>query len=192
MFAGTRIPHLRRQRSMLTVPQQALYKALIRAVGPQTLVILTHVNLGHIVQRTYDEATYQTQWPHICRQWLDFVLCDPADFTPVLAVKLETRNQRRHRFDRERTRPTERDITEAILTRAKIPLLRLMAVDDYDFAPVMNQIRHLLLRVLANEKRNKLHPQSDTEEIYIKDLDGEIATSRAGGDPTTAFTRSER
>lgn len=192
MLSGTRIPYLRRQRSMLTLPQQALYKALTRAVGPQTLVILTRVNLGHLVQRTYDEATFRTQWQEICRQWLDFVLCDPTGFTPVLAIKLETRNERRHRFDRERTRPTERDITEEVLTRGKIPLLRLMAVDDYDFAPVMNQIRHLLLRVLANEKSNSLMPQSDAEEIYIEDLDGEINKSRGGRQPPTTVTRSDR
>jgi hypothetical protein len=192
MFAGTRIPHLRRQKSLLTLPQQALYKTLIRAVGPETLIVLTRINLGHLVQRPNDNPNYRAHWQYISNQWIDFVLCNPAGFTPVLAIKLETRAERRQRLERARTHPNERDTTEEILSGAKIPLLRLMAVNDYDFAPVMNEIRRLLFSVLANEKQNNLMRQPDTGEIYIKDLDGEIDKSPGERAPPTPFTRSGR
>ncbi len=192
MFAGTRIPNLRRQKSLLTLPQQAFYKTLIRAVGPETLIILPRVNLGHLVQRPNDNPNYRAHWQYICSQWIDFVLCRPSGFTPVLAIKLETRAERRHRLDRARTHPNERDTTEEILAGAKIPLLRLMAVNDYDFTPVMNEIRRLLFSVLATEKQNNLTRQQDTGEIYIEDLDGEIKTSRRKHAPANPFTRSGR
>ena len=192
MFAGKHIPPLRRQRSLLTLPQQALYKALIRAVGPETLIILTQVNLGQFVQRPTDNANYQAYWYHISRHWIDFVLCSPSGFTPVLAIKLETRSERRQRLDRERTSPNERELTEEILTRSKIPLLRLMAVDDYDFAPVINDIRRLLFGVLRTEKQKNLTRQYDTEEIYIKGLDDEINKYRSEHHPPNTFTRSGR
>jgi len=192
MFAGTHIPPLRRQKSLLTRPQQALYKALIRAVDPETLIILTQVNLGQLFQRPTDNANYQAYWHHISRQWIDFVLCNPSSFTPVLAIKLETRSERRQRVDRGRTHPNARELTEEILTRTKIPLLRLMAVDDYDFTPVMNDIRRLLLGVSRTEKQKNLAPQYDTTEIYIKGLDDEIDPPRGERHPPTTFTRSGR
>jgi hypothetical protein len=176
----------------MTVPQQALYKAIIRAVGPEMLIILTRVNLGHLTHCFNEESNYRAQWHHVCRQWIDFVLCNASDFNPVLAIKLETRSERRQRLDRLRTRPDERDITDDILTRTRIPLLRLMAVDDYDFAPVMNEIRRLLLGVLAREKMNNLTPQENTEKIYIKGLDGEVNSSASTRHPPNPSTRSRR
>lgn len=192
MFAGTRIPDLRRRKSMLTLPQQALYKALIRALGPETLIILTRVNLGHLIQRPHDDENYRAHWHHICRRWVDFVLCSPSGFVPVLAIKLETRTDRRHRLERRRIRPYESDTIEEILTGTKIPLLRLMAREDYDIAQVINEIRRVLLGVLRTEKQNNLMRQFDTEEIYIKGLDGDLNKSRGGRLPPNALTRSGR
>ncbi len=192
MLSGTRIPPLRRQKSPLTPPQQALYRALVRAVGPQTLVILTRVNLGHVVQRPSDDAKYRAYWHHVCRQRIDFVLCSPSDFTPVLAIKLETRSVRRQRLERERAHANVRDIADEVLTRAKIPLLRLMAVDNYDFAPVMKEIRRLLLGVLATDKNYNVTPPQDTEEIYIRGLDGDLNESRDNPPPPTTIPRPGR
>ncbi len=192
MFVGTRIPHLRRQRALLTLPQQALYKALIRAVGPETLIILTRVNLGNVVERPEDDATYREHWHDICRRWVDFVLCSPSDFTPLLAIKLETRSERRQRLETRRTSPSDLDTIEDTLISARIPLLRLMAVDDYDYAQVMNEVKRVLLGVLAREKQRNSTRPSDTEEIYIKHLDGERTQSRSETHTPTTFTRSGR
>ncbi len=192
MFVGTRIPHLRRHRALLTLPQQALHKALIRAVGPETLIILTRVNLGHVVERPEDDANYREHWNDICRRWVDFVLCSPSDFNPLLAIKLETRSERRQRLETKRTNPSELDTIEDTLISARIPLLRLMAVDDYDYAQVMNEVKRVLLGVLAREKQRNITRANDTEKIYIKHLDGERTQSRVETHTPTTFTRSGR
>ncbi len=192
MFAGTHFPHLRRQNPLLTAPQQALYKVLTRALSPEALVILTRVNLGHLVKLPNDDAKYRAYWHHICRRWVDFVLCSPLGFTPVLAIKLETRSERRQRLQRGRTHPNERDKTEEILTGIKIPLLRLIAVDNYDFSQVINEIRRVLLGVLATEKQHYVTQQNNTEEIYIEHLDGEINKPLDARNASNAAIRSHR
>ncbi len=149
-----RIPHFRRIRSVLNPSQRSFHEALVRAVGPRPL-IFARLNLAYLVEHPGDDPQYQAHWRRVCRRWLDFVICSPTTMSPVLAVKLETR------LERKRRRLGGIDVLKDTLESARIPLLRLPLAETYDPAELMEKIRW----VLVSEKQKSDSELFDTEEL---------------------------
>ena len=149
-----RIPHFRRTKSLLASQQRAFYAALIRAVGPQPLVF-ARVNLAQVVQHPGDDPNYHEHWRRVCRRWLDFVICSPSSVSPILAIKLETR------LERKRRKLGGLDVLDDTLSSARIPLLRVSLADQYDPNELMEKIKW----VLIGEKQKTDSELFETKEI---------------------------
>jgi hypothetical protein len=149
-----RIPHFSRAKSLLAAQQRAFYDALINAVGTQPLVF-ARVNLAHLVQHPGDDPNYQAHWRRVCRRWLDFVICSPSSVSPILAIKLETR------LERKRRTLGGIDVLDDTLSSARIPLLRVTLADQYDPTELMEKIKW----VLIGEKQKTDSELFETKEI---------------------------
>ncbi len=143
-------PEFERQRSLLSPQQRALYQVLIKLVGAYS-VVLPRVNLSNLVKSPGDHRSYEDHWKRVLREWVDFVVCSPSSISPVLAVKLETR------MERKRRKMGGLDVLEDTLTSAKIPLLRIKSAESYDANEIMSNIRF----ALVNQKRKK------DEELFV-------------------------
>ncbi len=143
-----------RQRSLLSPQQRALYQELIKLVGAYS-VVLPRVNLSTLVKSPGDHPSYENHWKRVLREWVDFVVCSPTSVSPVLAIKLETR------VERKRRKLGGLDVLEDTLTSAKIPLLRLKSADNYDASEIMSSVRF----ALVNQKRKKDEELFVTEEF---------------------------
>ncbi len=152
--AKKRIPHFRGTKSLLGPQKRAFYAALIRAVGPQPLVF-ARVNLAYLVQHPGDDPNYQEHWRRVCRRWLDFVICSPSSVSPILAIKLETR------FERKRRMLGGIDVLDDTLSSARIPLLRVSLADQYEPTELMEKIKW----VLIGEKQKSDSELFETKEI---------------------------
>ena len=169
--AKKRIPHFERNKSLLAPQQMAFYAALIRAVGPQPLVF-ARVNLAHLVQHPGEDPDYQGHWRRVCRRWLDFVICSPTSVSPILAIKLETR------IERKRRTLGKLDVLDDTLSSARIPLLRVALAEHYDPKELMEKIKW----VLIGEKQ-----KTDSELFETK----EISTERTNIPSIIKFARKQ-
>ncbi len=143
-------PEFERRRSLLNPQQRALYQTLMQLVGRDSIVAL-RVNLSTLVIPPGEDDGYENHWKRVLREWVDFVICSPSSVCPVLAIKLETRSERRRR------KLGGLDVLEDTLKSAKVPLLRIKSADSYDANEIMTRIRF----ALVNQKRNK------DEELFI-------------------------
>ncbi len=148
-------PEFERQRSLLSPQQRALYQELNKLVGAYS-VVLPRVNLSSLVKSPGDHPSYENHWKRVLREWVDFVVCSPSSISPVLAIKLETRAERKRR------KLGGLDVLEDTLTSAKIPLLRLKSADSYDTNEIMSSIRFALVK----QKRKKDEELFVTEEFF--------------------------
>ncbi len=155
--AKKRIPHFQRKKSLLSAQQLAFYAALVRAVGAQSLVF-ARVNLAHLMQHPGEDPNYHEHWRRVCRRWLDFVICSPSSVSPILAIKLETRMERKRRM------LGGIDVLDDTLSSARIPLLRISLADQYDSTELMEKIKW----VLIGEKR-----KTDSELFATKEMPAE-------------------
>ncbi len=94
---------------------------------------------------------------------VDFVLCRPSDLSYMLAIQLESRKNRRYRHI------GHPDVLGETLANSRIPLLRVQTALEYD--PI--KLRHKIRKVLASDPRRRRGEICNTEEIYIRSLDGE-------------------
>ena len=132
------LPDFDRQRSLLTTQQQEFYKVLTKLVGAHS-VIMPRVNLSNLVHFPGDNPGYEQHWKRVLREWVDFVICSPTSISPVLAIKLETRGERKRR------KLGRFDVLEDTLKSASIPLLRYRIADSYDAVEIMSKIRLALI-----------------------------------------------
>lgn len=147
-------PEFERQRSLFSPQQRALYKVLIKLVGAHS-VVLTRVNLSTLVKSPADHASYEKHWKRVLREWVDFVVCSPSSISPVLAIKLETRAERKRR------KLGGFNVLEDTLTSARIPLMRIKSADSYDPNEIMSNIKCALVK----QKRKKDEELFVTEEF---------------------------
>jgi len=165
--ANKRIPHLQRAKFLLTPQQQAFYAALSRVIGPRS-VVFPRVNLSHLVEHPGDDPTYQIHWRRVCRRWLDFVICDPLSMSPVLAIKLESRPERKRR------NLGGLDVLEDTLKSARVPLLRLPLADEYNPAEVVEKLKWVLIK----EKQNTDNEPHEHEEGSERSLFSRLANKQ--------------
>ncbi len=148
------MPDFERQSSLLNSSQRALYQTLSSTVGPHSVVI-PRVNLGSLVRYPGDDPQFQEHWKRVLKHWVDFVICSPNSVRPVLAIKLETRNERKLR------KLGGFNVLDDTLVSAGIPLLRLRTADNYDSGSVMHEIRW----ALGKQQRSRDDGLFNTEEL---------------------------
>lgn len=168
-------PEFERQRSLLTPQQRALYWELIKLVGGYS-VVLPRVNLSTLVKSPGDHPSYDDHWKRVLREWVDFVVCSPSSISPVLAIKLETRAERKRR------KLGGLDVLEDTLTSAKIPLLRVKSAESYDASEIMSGIRF----ALVNQERNK---DKDEELFVTEEFSTSSVREHMEPDSTSKFKR---
>jgi very-short-patch-repair endonuclease len=107
-----------RKNFFLTSSEHQCYDALVAAVGSE-YYIFAQVHLSALVDHKIKGQNWGAAFQHINGKSVDFVLCDKAKISPVLAIELDDKSHERP--DRQ-----ERDVVvEGILRQAKLPLLRL-------------------------------------------------------------------
>ncbi len=164
-------PEFAKQCSLMTPQQRALYEELVKIVGASAVVV-PRVNLSALVRLREDKPSFEKHWKRVARHWLDFVICSPNSISPTLAIKLETR------ADRKRRKLGGLDVMEDCLKSAGIPLIRLRAATKY--AP--NELTFEIRNALVSDKRKKdeglfvteefpsLNPRSSTTPVYLSRL----------------------
>lgn len=116
---------------VLTAAEQTFYGVLLDAAGDRWTV-LPKVRLSDVLD--VPMGTPDRQGNRIDRKHLDFVLCSPADFAPLLAIELDDSSH--DRSDRRR-----RDaFVDAALEAAGLPVLRISVRLVYDPSELRAQI----------------------------------------------------
>jgi len=136
---------------VLTTAEAVFYGALRKAVG-EHWAVLAKVRLSDVIHVPYGAPDRQAHRNRIDRKHLDFILCAPADFAPLLAIELDDSSH--ERFDRRR-----RDaFIDSALEAAGLPLLRVPVRLVYDPAELRAQIDERLRRngILDDEEDVRL------------------------------------
>lgn len=109
--------------AVMTPAEQRCYVALREAVGNKFL-ILAQVHLDAFLNEEITGQNWKGALSHIQRKSVDFLLCDPQTFAPVLAIELDDRSHdREDRIERDR-------VVNAELQYAGMPLLRITDIEN--------------------------------------------------------------
>ena len=108
----------KRKVFLMTKPEHECFDTLVKAVGDK-YYIFPQIHLPSLVGHKVYGQNWRGAFSHINRKSIDFVLCDKAYISPVLAIELD--DSTHQRYDRHM-----RDVeVEKILRYAGIPLLRI-------------------------------------------------------------------
>lgn len=136
-----RPPELRfaRQPALFTPAEIRFLLALQEAVG-QEVVIVGKIRLADLIRPRPGQRPPQRQaaFNKIRSKHIDFVLLDPADFVPLLALELDdSSHQRPDRVERDR-------FVDAACADAGLPLLRAPVRARYDSGELRAFIRQAI------------------------------------------------
>ncbi len=119
--------------SLLTAAERSFYGVLREAVDHQC-TIFAKVRLGDLLEIPWGTSKFRTHLSRIDRKHVDFVLCDPASFSPLLVIELDDSSHAR--LDRQ-----ERDaFVDAALDAAGLAILHVPAQRAYTPADLRLQI----------------------------------------------------
>lgn len=138
LAAGRAFPYVRRT-ALLTPAEQAFHAVLEKAVGDKFRV-MAMVRLGDIiaVREGHDGKDRRRAWNRIFGKHVDFVLCDPADFTIVCAVELDDASHRQaNRMERD-------SFVDQAMKAAGLPLLHVQVRQKYDAGELRKTIRNCI------------------------------------------------
>lgn len=124
-----------RKFKFLSDGERAFFHPLREAVGDR-YVLFTKVRLGDLVfvaSRAFGPRN------SVDRKHIDFVLCDPASISPVLAIELDDRSH--DRPDRKR----RDEFVDEVLASAGLPILHVRAAAAYDVQALRQRIESKIL-----------------------------------------------
>ncbi len=128
----------KRRKFFMSRAEHECYNALMTAVG-EKYHVFPQAHLPSVIDSKVVGQNWNGAFRHISQKSVDFVLCDKAYISPLLAIELDDRTH--HREDR-----VERDIeVERILKSAGLPLLRLE--NHGSFNPI--HLRELIEKALV-------------------------------------------
>ena len=111
------------RRYLMTRAESECFETLMHGIGDR-YYIFAQVHLPEIVSEKVGGQNWRAARAHIDRKSVDFVICDKAEVSPLLAIELDDWSHNRE--DRqERDREVER-----ILEVAGLPLLRITDMED--------------------------------------------------------------
>jgi hypothetical protein len=114
-------------RSLLTPTEISFYRVLQQAVS-NDLQVCPKVRLADVVVVRKGTERYYTYFNPIAKKHLDFVLCDPQNFAPLLVIELDDAS---HSGEAAKGRDVAKD---QALRAAKVPILRVRAGRNYQLA----------------------------------------------------------
>ena len=149
---GYRLTHL------LTPAELSFYGVLTQPVGEDWRVF-SKVRLADVItpEKGLSRSRWQSAFNAISSKHLDFLLCDPADCSPSLAVELDDKShQRRSRQKRDR-------LVDDACQSAGLPLLRIKAARTYVVADLRRQIEDALTPTESEESSPRIGSQNQGE-----------------------------
>ncbi|HKC75474.1 MAG TPA: DUF2726 domain-containing protein [Chloroflexota bacterium] len=124
----------RKTDHLLTPAERSFYEVLRRIIGDD-LRLFVKVRLADLVWLPHDIENRQAHVNRVAAKHIDFVLCDPRTFAPVLAVELDdSSHEARHRQQRDA-------LVNAVLRTVGVPLLRVPVKRSYVPSEVAEDIR---------------------------------------------------
>jgi very-short-patch-repair endonuclease len=122
----------RLKASFLSPAEIAFQRVVASGFSPKYTVFpkVRVLDLCDVVDRQQNQAAFN----RIDRKHLDFLLCDPGTFKPILAIELDDATHRRSdRADRDA-------FVDEVLRVIGLPLVRFQAQRDYDKADLIKRI----------------------------------------------------
>ena len=125
-----------RQKEFLSPAERSFLGVLSQAAGEEWRVF-AKVRIADVLTpaKGMSRSRWQSAFNAISAKHFDFLLCDPADCVPKLAVELD---------DKSHDKPSRRrrdHLVEAACGSAGLPLLRIKAARAYPIAEIRDQIR---------------------------------------------------
>jgi hypothetical protein len=120
-------------RRFLTPAERAFFRVLRDAVGDE-YALFAKVRVADILKVRQGEKDFAVHFNRISAKHVDFLLCDPSDVSPVLAIELDDATH--ERADRRRR---DAFLDEAFAS-AGLPLARFRAGTAYDPAQLADEI----------------------------------------------------
>jgi hypothetical protein len=120
---------------LLTPAERSFFGVLQQAVGAERL-IFAKVRVADVLspERGLQGARWQRAFNRISAKHFDFLLCDAAEISPLIAIELDDAS---HGSDRAQARDS---LIESACASAGLPLLRIRAQDAYVPADIAAQI----------------------------------------------------
>lgn len=135
-----------RKKFFMSAAEHKFYDILISIVG-HNYYVFAQVHLPTILDHKVTGQNWRGAFRHIDEKSIDFVLCDKAYISPVLAIELDDSSHTR--TDRQ-----ERDkIVEQMLDSAGLPLLRFKAQKQYNPAEISQILSKELLPHTGQEAK---------------------------------------
>ena len=137
------------QRALLSRSERAFYYTLKKATNDQW-IICPQVRLGDV----FFDPNHDFQWiAKIVSKHVDFLLCEPESFRPVLGIELDDRSHRRpERIKRD-------EFVNQVFAVARLPLIRMPVQINYEVNALKDQIDQALAGVPRLSPT--AHPQQD-------------------------------
>jgi hypothetical protein len=134
---------------LLSRSERAFYHALKKATGAQW-IICPQVRLGDIFLAPNQEF----QWvAKIGSKHVDFLLCEPETFRPVLGIELDDVSHRRpERIKRD-------EFVNEVFAVAKLPLIRIPVQTSYEVNALKAQMEQTLAGV--TRRLSEMLPEQD-------------------------------
>jgi len=124
----------RKTDHLLTPAERSFYEVLRRIIGDD-LRLFVKVRLADLVWLPHDIENRQAHVNRVAAKHIDFVLCDPRTFAPVLTVELDdSSHEARHRQQRDA-------LVNEVLRTVGLPLLRVPVKRSYVPSEVAEDIR---------------------------------------------------
>ncbi len=113
--------------------ENSFFQTLRQAVGDR-YVIFAKVRLCDVIDVARGTENRQRHWNRIQSKHLDFLLCDPKDFRPAVAIELDdSSHERADRAERD-------DFVNAALHAAGLPCIRIPAARGYSPAELLRRV----------------------------------------------------
>lgn len=114
-----------KKKYLISRAEHEFYDALVIAVGSD-FYIFAQVHLPTLIDHKVKGQNWQGALSHINKKSVDFVLCDKAYISPLLAIELDDKS---HLSEDRKQRDNE---VERILSEAGVPLLRIENHGSFD------------------------------------------------------------
>lgn len=127
----------RAKESFMTPTEREFFGVLKSAVG-EKYQIFAQVHLPTILNHKVDGQSWRGAFRHIDEKSVDFVLCDPINLKPLLAIELDDRSHN------EEPRQLRDEEVNRIFEKVDLPLLRIQNHGHFDQTKISRSIEEKL------------------------------------------------
>jgi len=127
-----------RQKAFLSPAERSFLGVLSQAAGEDWRVF-AKVRIADVLtpEKGLNRSRWQSAFNAISAKHFDFLLCDPTDCAPKLAIELDDKS---HETNKARRRDR---LVESACESAGLPLLRVKAARAYQIAEIRGQVEKL-------------------------------------------------